>query len=295
MKKFSLLFGIIAVFFSCKKSTLIEQIDVPANPIAIEKVEGGKSTAADVKANEGLFKMYQLPFNYNDLEPYFDAATIELSYSKYHLNCVNNLNTAIKGTKYEFLTLLDIFKNLNLSDAVIRNNAGGFYNYNLFWENLKINNSKLPEGDLLNAITRDFGSFEAFQNQFIAQASQSFGSGWCWLLAEKNGKLKIVFTANNDNPLMRGIGVSGIPLLNLDLWEHGYYLKFQNRKREYIQTFFNVINWEKVSEKYNGIPNKSSQIATTTKTTTTENPDNETTNKVKTVVKPQKLQEKDSV
>lgn len=248
------------IIFSCKKNTLVEQVDVPATPIEVVKVEGGSSKVSDVKAIEGLFKMYPLPFEYKDLEPHFDAATVEIHYSKHHLNCVNNLNRLVVGTKYEIMSLTDIFKNLNLSDTEVRNNAGGFYNHNFFWENLKVNDGTEPEGELMNSIIRDFGTFDEFKNQFTAISNQSFGSGFTWLISDKFGKLSIIFIPNNDNPLMRGLGNSGIPLLNLDLWEHAYYLKFQNRKKEYINTFFNVINWENVSKKYEAIPNKSLKI-----------------------------------
>lgn len=248
------------IIFSCKKNTLVEQVDVPATPIEIVKVEGGSSKVSDVKATEGLFKMYPLPFEYNHLEPHFDAATIEIHFSKHHLSYVNNLNRAVVGTKYETMSLPDILKNLNLSDTEIRNNAGGFYNHNFFWENLKLNNGSEPEGELLKSIIRDFSTFENFKTQFTAISNQAFGSGWTWLISDKFGKLRIVFIPNNDNPIMRGLGISGIPLLNLDLWEHAYYLKFQNKKKEYINTFFNIVNWKNVAKKYEAIPNKSSKV-----------------------------------
>jgi superoxide dismutase, Fe-Mn family len=249
---------IIIFFFSCKKDTLVEVVDVPATPIKIVKVEGGTGNASDVKANEGSFKMFVLPYGYKDLEPHFDASTIEIHYSKHHLNFVNNLNKAVLGTKYEFLNLRDIHKNLNLTDIDVRNNAGGYYNHNFYWENLSPKPTSEPEGQLMEDIKRDFGSFEEFKAQFTSIAANYFGSGWAWLVYDKIGKLKIMTTPNNDNPLMRGIG-GGTPLLNIDLWEHAHYLKFQNRKREYINTFYNVVNWKSVSEKYDAIPNKVDQ------------------------------------
>jgi superoxide dismutase, Fe-Mn family len=251
----------LTVMFSCKKDTLIEQVDVPATPINVVKQEGGKAT--DVKANEGSFKMYQLPYAYNELEPNFDATTTEIHYSRHHLGYVNNLNKDVVGTKYEVLTLNDVFKNLNLSDALVRSNAGGFYNHNIFWETLTPNKGELPQPELMESINRDFVSFEDFKIQFTAKASLLLGSGWVWLISDKTGKLSIVTTANNDNPLMKNLGVSGVPLLTIDMWEHAYYLKFQNRKREYINTFFSMINWEIVSKKYDAIPNKVSKVATT--------------------------------
>ena len=272
MYNFLSLFIAFALLSGCKKSTLVEQVDVPALPIEAVVIKGGSSKVAEVKATDGTFKMYVLPFEYKDLEPHFDATTIEIHYSKHHLNFVNNLNKLIIGTKYEIMTLPDILKNLNASDLDIRNNAGGFYNHNFFWENLKINSNSIPEGELLTAINRDFGSFEEFKLKFLAIANQSFGAGWCWLISDKSGKLKIIFTPNNDNPLMRGTANTGIPLLTLDLWEHAYYLKFQNRKREYINTFYNVINWENVSKKYDAIPNKVAKPTLVVKTVVSEQP-----------------------
>jgi superoxide dismutase len=255
---------------SCKKNTLVEQVDVPATPIEVVKVKGGSSKATDVKAIEGAFKMYELPYAYKALEPNFDATTIEIHYSKHHLGYVNNLNKAVIGTKYEFLKLNDIFKNLNLADTEIRNNAGGFYNHNFFWENMSANGGGEPDGNLIESITRDFGSFDAFRSQFTEASLKLFGSGWTWLVSDKTGKLRIVTTPNNDNPLMKNLGFSGIPILNLDMWEHAYYLKFQNRKRDYVNTFFSVINWSEVLKKYDAFP----KVAIST---TTNNVVNETT------------------
>ncbi len=257
---------------SCKKDTLVEQVDVPATPIEVVKVKGGSSNATDVKATEGAFEMYQLPYNYKALEPNFDATTTEIHYSKHHLGYVNNLNKAVIGTKYETLTLNDIFKNLNLSDTEIRNNAGGFYNHNFFWGNMAANAGGEPEGDLMEAIIRDFGSFDGFRSQFTEASLKVFGSGWTWLVSDKTGKLRIVTTPNNDNPLMKNLGFSGIPLLNLDMWEHAYYLKFQNKKREYVNTFFSVINWAEVLKKYDAFPKVAVSIVPTSTTTETTIP-----------------------
>ena len=257
----------LATVVSCKKNTLIEQIDVPATPIVVEKAKGGTSKATDVKAIEGAFEMFELPYSYNALEPHFDATTIEIYYSKHHLGYVNNLNKTVIGTKYETLALNDIFKNLNLSDTDIRNNAGGFYNHNFFMGNMSANAGGEPEGDLLEAIIRDFGSFESFRTQFTETSLKIFGSGWTWLVSDKTGKLKIVTTPNNDNPLMKNLGFSGIPILNLDMWEHAYYLKFQNKKREYVNTFFSVISWTEVQKKYDAFPKVAVSVAPTRTTT----------------------------
>jgi superoxide dismutase, Fe-Mn family len=247
---------LFAVAISCKKNTLVEVVDVPATPIEAVKIEGGSSKVSEVIANEGSFKMIGLTYEYKDLEPHFDAATTEIHYSRHHLGYVNNLNKIIIGKKYEVMSLVDIFRNLNLSDVDVRNNAGGYYNHNLFWENISAKAGDEPEGDLMGAINRDFGSFEDFRNQFVSISANYFGSGWSWLVSDKLGKLRIITTANNDNPLMKGLGISAIPLMNLDLWEHAYYLKFQNKRREYANTYFSIINWKNVSKNYDAIPNK---------------------------------------
>ncbi|WP_310555520.1 superoxide dismutase [Flavobacterium sp.] len=257
MKFFKILtFVLCIVFFSCKKNTLVEVVDVPSVPIEAVEVEGGSSKVSEVKANEGSFKMIGLAYEYKDLEPYFDAATTEIHYSRHHLGYVNNLNKLIIDKKYEVMSLSDIFRNLNASDTDIRNNAGGYYNHNFFWENISPKGGAEPEGDIMGAIIRDFGSFDAFRSQFVTISAQYFGSGWSWLISDKTGKLRIITTPNNDNPLMRTLNINGIPLLNLDLWEHAYYLKFQNKRREYANTFFSIINWKNVSKKYDEIPNK---------------------------------------
>jgi superoxide dismutase, Fe-Mn family len=253
---------------SCKKDTLVEVIDVPATPIEVVKPKGGKAT--EVKAAEGSFEMYALPYAYNALEPNFDEATTEIHYSRHHLGYVNSLNKAIIGTKYETLELNDILKNLNLSDATVRTNAGGFYNHNFFWDIMSPNAGGEPDGVLMESIVKDFGSFDEFRTQFTNEALKLVGSGWVWLISDKTGTLRIVTTANNDNPLMKNLGVSGTPILTLDMWEHAYYLKFQNKKREYVNTFFSVINWKAVAKKYDAFPKSSQSSATTITETPTQ-------------------------
>lgn len=264
LNQFLVIISVVTVVISCKKNTLVEVVDVPATPIETVKVEGGASKPSEVKAIEGAFEMYILPYDYKGLEPHFDATTVEIHYSKHHLGYVNNLNKAVIGTKYEVLTLNDIFKNLNLSDTEIRNNAGGYYNHNFFWGNMAANAGGEPEGDLMEAIIRDFGSFDAFRSQFTEASLKIVGSGWTWLVSDKSGKLRIVTTPNNDNPLMKNLGFSGVPLLNLDMWEHAYYLKFQNRKREYVNTFFSVVNWAEVLKKYDAFSKVAASAVITT-------------------------------
>lgn len=196
------------------------------------------------------FTLPKLPYAYDALEPHFDARTMEIHHSKHHNAYTTNLNAAIEGTDLEGKTIEEILTQLDTNNGAVRNNGGGFYNHNLFWEILSPNGGGLPTGELANAITASFGSFEAFKEAFVKAATTRFGSGWAWLCVHKGGKLEVCSTANQDNPLMPNTGCGGFPILGLDVWEHAYYLNYQNRRPDYIQAFFNVINWEKVAELY---------------------------------------------
>lgn len=195
------------------------------------------------------FVLPKLPYLYDALEPYIDARTMEIHHTKHHATYTNNLNNAIAGSELEKKSIEEILKTLNLENKAVRNNAGGFYNHNLFWEILSPNGGKLS-GELLEAIENQFGSFEAFKELFSKAAATQFGSGWAWLCVHKGGKLEVCATANQDNPLMPSIGCGGTPILGLDVWEHAYYLNYQNRRPDYIEAFFNIINWNKVAELY---------------------------------------------
>lgn len=239
---------VLSSLVSCKKDTLVEQVDVPATPIVAVERKGGK--ASDIKANEGAFQIFQLPYEYNGLEPNVDAMTMELHYSKHLLGYVNALNKEVVGTKYETLELEPLLKSILLADTEVRNNAGAVYNHNFYFEEMAPKSGGQPEGELLEAINRDFGSFDDFMRQFVEASVRYTGSGWTWLLSDRTGKLRIVNTANNDCPLVKGLGISGVPILNLDVWEHAYYLKFQTKKRDYANTFFSTINWDVVQKRY---------------------------------------------
>ncbi len=194
------------------------------------------------------FELPALAYAYNALEPHIDARTMEIHHSKHHQAYTTNLNNAIAGTELEGKSILEILKACKDKPAV-RNNGGGFYNHNLFWEIMAPNAGGLPTGDLAQAINDAFGTYDNFQTEFAKAATTRFGSGWAWLCVE-NGKLEICSTANQDNPLM-GEGCSGTPILGLDVWEHAYYLNYQNRRPDYITAFFNVVNWEAVTKKFN--------------------------------------------
>lgn len=193
------------------------------------------------------FTLPELPYAYDALEPHIDAQTMEIHHSKHHNGYTNNLNNAIAGTEFEGKSILEILKTCKGS-AAVRNNGGGFWNHSLFWEVMGPDCGGQPTGELAEAINSAFGSFDEFKAEFSKAAATRFGSGWAWLCLT-NGKLEVCSTANQDNPLMDE-GCGGTPILGLDVWEHAYYLKYQNRRPDYINAFFNVINWDKVAENY---------------------------------------------
>lgn len=195
------------------------------------------------------FELPQLAYAYDALEPHIDARTMEIHHTKHHNTYITNLNNAIAGTELEGKTLEEIITSLDLNNKAVRNNGGGHWNHSLFWEILAPNAGGQPTGEIAEAINEAFGSFEAFKDAFAKAATTQFGSGWAWLCV-KNGNLEVCATANQDNPLMPGIGCEGTPILGLDVWEHAYYLNYQNRRPDYINAFFNVVNWDVVAAKY---------------------------------------------
>jgi superoxide dismutase, Fe-Mn family len=195
------------------------------------------------------FELPQLPYAYDALEPHIDARTMEIHHSKHHAAYTNNLNAAIAGTDMEGKTIENILINLDKTNAAVRNNGGGFYNHNLFWTVMSPNGGGEPTGELADAIERDFGTFAEFKAKFSKAGATQFGSGWAFLCV-KDGKLEVCGTPNQDNPLMPGVGCGGTPILAMDVWEHAYYLHYQNRRPDYIDAFFNVINWEEVSRRF---------------------------------------------
>ena len=196
------------------------------------------------------FELPQLPYAHDALEPHIDARTMEIHHGKHHNGYTTKLNDAIAGTAHEGASIESILKNLDMDNAAVRNNGGGYYNHCLFWEVMHPDGGGQPEGDLADAITAAFGSFEGFKDAFAKAAATRFGSGWAWLCVHPGGKLEVCSSANQDNPLMPGIGCGGTPILGLDVWEHAYYLNYQNRRPDYIDAFFNVIHWGKVAERY---------------------------------------------
>lgn len=195
------------------------------------------------------FELPSLPYALNALEPHIDARTMEIHHSKHHAAYVNNLNAAIAGTEAENMNILDLMSNMSKFSPAVRNNGGGHLNHSLFWTIMGPNGGGAPTGKLAEAIDKDLGGFEKFKEEFTKAASTRFGSGWAWLYVS-NGKLTVGSTPNQDNPLMDVADIHGAPILGIDVWEHAYYLNYQNRRPDYIQAFFNVINWSEVEKLY---------------------------------------------
>jgi len=196
------------------------------------------------------FQLPELPYSYDALAPHIDARTMEIHHSKHHNGYTTNLNNAIANTDLEGQSIEELLKNLDVNNKAVRNNGGGFYNHSLFWKVLAPNGGGTPNGAVANAINDAFGSYDAFKEAFAKAAATQFGSGWAWLCVHPGGKVDVCSTANQDNPMMPGIGCGGTPILGLDVWEHAYYLNYQNRRPDYIQAFFNLINWDQVNENY---------------------------------------------
>ena len=196
------------------------------------------------------FTLPKLGYAYDALEPHIDARTMEIHHTKHHSGYTNKLNTAIEGTDLAEESIEDILQNLNTSNTNLRNNGGGYWNHKLFWEILNPEDRGRLSGELLDAVNTAFGSKDAMVEQFSKAAATRFGSGWAWLCVHPGGKLEICSSANQDNPMMPGIGCGGTPIMGLDVWEHAYYLNYQNRRPDYINAFFSVVNWNVVEKKY---------------------------------------------
>jgi len=196
------------------------------------------------------FTLPELPYAHDALEPHIDARTMEIHHGKHHNGYTNKLNAAIEGTDLAGKSIEAILGGLDMDNGAVRNNGGGFYNHSLFWSVMSPNGGGEPSGDLADAINAAYGSFEDFKTAFSKAAGTRFGSGWAWLCVHDGGKVEICSTPNQDNPLMPGVGCGGTPILGLDVWEHAYYLNYQNRRPDYVSAFFNVIDWDAVSTRY---------------------------------------------
>jgi len=196
------------------------------------------------------FELPALPYAFNALEPHIDARTMEIHHGKHHQGYVNNLNNAIAGTPLEGKSIEDILKNLDMKNMAVRNNGGGHYNHSFFWSVMAPNAGGAPSGELAEAINRDLRGFDTFKEDFAKAAATRFGSGWAWLCVHKGGKLGICSTPNQDNPLMPDTGCGGTPVLGVDVWEHAYYLHYQNRRPDYLKAWWNVVDWNAVAKRY---------------------------------------------
>ena len=196
------------------------------------------------------FTLPSLPYSNDALEPHIDTKTMEIHHGKHHNGYTTKLNDSLVGNELENKSIEEILKNLDMNNTALRNNGGGYFNHCLFWESLSPKGGGLPTGRLLDAINSVYKSFESFKNAFSNIAATRFGSGWAWLCVHPGGEIELCSSANQDNPLMPGIGSGGYPILGLDVWEHAYYLNYQNRRPDYVNAFFNVVDWSKVEENY---------------------------------------------
>ena len=196
------------------------------------------------------FELPALPYATDALEPHIDTKTMGIHHGKHHNGYTSKLNAAIEGTDLAGKSIEDILKNLDMNNGAVRNNGGGYFNHSLFWTVMSPNGGGAPAGELASAIDAAFGSLDGLKEKFNAAAGARFGSGWAWLCAKADGSLDVCSTANQDNPLMPGVGCGGAPIMGLDVWEHAYYLNYQNRRPDYVSAFWNVINWEQVAANY---------------------------------------------
>jgi Fe-Mn family superoxide dismutase len=249
MKKVFIISFLAVTLLSCKKDNELIEVKIPDPEVPVTQTAFGNP--ADVKVNEGgVFKMKGLKYAYDALAPFIDGKTMEIHYTKHHLGYANKLNKTIAGTDLETKTIEEILSKLDLKNAALRNNAGGYYNHNLFFESLNPKAGGTPSGELAQAIATEFGSFDEFQKKITEVATNQFGSGWAWLVITNEGKLALTSTSNQDNPLMPNAEVKGTPILAIDVWEHAYYLNYQNKRADYLTAIFNVIDWNVVNAKY---------------------------------------------
>ena len=196
------------------------------------------------------FELPALPYDHHRLEPHIDAWTMEIHHGKHHAGYTKKFNAALEGTGLEGKELTEILKGMDVNNAALRNNGGGYYNHSLFWTVMSPDGGGTPSGALAEAINAAYGSFDGFKEKFAKAAGTRFGSGWAWLCVHPGGKVEVCSSPNQDNPLMPGVGCGGTPILGLDVWEHAYYLNYQNKRPDYVQAFFNVVNWDEVSKRF---------------------------------------------
>lgn len=246
MKQFFLIFGIFFILISCNDSAELVEVELPEPEELSAPIYQNPKT---IKIDTGNFKLIEIPYQFGDLEPHFDGKTMEIHFSKHYVGYTNKMNAALKEAKIETKKIEEVLALVSDVNSTLKNNAGGYYNHSLFFEILTPKSSKKSNTKTLEAINSNFGSFEEFKRKFIQASTNHFGSGWTWLVVTNDGKLAISTTTNQDNPLMPNATIKGTPILGLDLWEHSYYLKYQNKRADYIDAFFEIINWEVVEKK----------------------------------------------
>jgi len=250
MRKIELVVVLIILGILGLQNTYIAQAQVPPEE-QMKKNQTNINIKKQITMNiKNKFEFQPLPYSYDALEPYIDKLTLEIHYSKHHKAYFDNFINAIKGTEVESMDIKEIFSKISKYPVAVRNNSGGYFNHTFYWENMKANGGGLPADKLSDAITKSFKSFEEFNKQFSEAGKTRFGSGWAWLCLDDKGTLFICSTPNQDNPLMDIAEKKGIPLLTMDVWEHAYYLKYQNKRPDYIDAFWNVVNWEEVAKRF---------------------------------------------
>ncbi len=253
MKIYLFIISISLFFISCNNNSNLVEVQIP-EPEVVEDKTSNFGNPNDIKTETGPFELVQLNYKFEDFVPNLDGRTMETHYSKHLLSHANKLNKIVAENKWSKKTTIeDILLNLDVNNPELRKSAGGYYNHNLYFENLAPKSESKPSDTLTIAIDKHFGSFDGFKQKFIATASNFEGSGWTWLILNKKGDLEIITTINNDNPLMKDALIKGTPLFTVDTWEHAYYLQYQNRKVEYLKKVFELLNWDLISKKYESL------------------------------------------
>jgi Fe-Mn family superoxide dismutase len=235
-----------------ERRKFIYSLGLTSIALSLNKIIGNTLTNKNnTRSNKmAKFEVPQLPYSFDALEPHIDARTMEIHHDKHHGGYVNNLNAAVEGTEMEGKSLEELMKNISQYPVAVRNNGGGHFNHSLFWTVMGPNKGGEPTGALAEDINKTFGSFDKFKEEFSKAAATRFGSGWAWLVVKEDGSLAVTSTPNQDNPVMDIADVKGTPVLGIDVWEHAYYLKYQNKRPDYISAFWSVINWDEVAKRY---------------------------------------------
>lgn len=238
------------LIFSTLSALLVNAQYNYSNEAGMLTIGESKLYSQDAQGKQTGYRFPPLPYTYNGLQPAIDSLTVAIHYNRHHRGYFDKFVAAIKGTPFETQSISQIFAGISGQPATLRNNGGGYYNHFLYWENMQVTGGSVPSGNIASAIVAKYGTIEAFREKFITASMSIFGSGWTWLILNKNNEIEITTTPNQDNPLMDVAQIQGIPLLALDVWEHAYYLNYQNKRAEYINAFWKIINWDEVERRY---------------------------------------------